>query len=138
MTHNFTVGMEVLIDKNRFGSNRPMQLCVVEKVTATQFTAGGIRFKPYGDFAQRIGGDKWDLVICKIATDEMKRGNEITIKRRNAENALSGIAKMLDRLRDDEAVKALDLLPQAIAAMETPKANATVKRMANAARDALK
>ena len=114
MTHAFKVGMEVFIDRNSFGSKDPMQFCTVEKVTATQFTAGGERFKPNGDTGRLIGGGQWEMTICRIATEEMKRANELTIKRRNAEHALGKIAKMLDSLRDDEAVEVFDLLPQAI------------------------
>lgn len=115
MTHAFTVGMKVLIDRNQWRQKNPMQLCTVEKVTAKQFTAGGGRFKADGDTGWLIGGyDKWNKVICRIATPEMMAANELTIKRRDAEQALWKIAKMLDRLRDDEAVAALGLLPQSI------------------------
>ena len=111
MTHAFKVGMEVFIDRNCFGSRDPMQLCTVERVTATQFTAGGMRFKADGDTGWQIGG--WNRVSCRIATDEMKRKNELTIKHRNAENALGEIAKAIERMRDDEAVMWFDMLPQA-------------------------
>ena len=115
MTHAFKVGMEVFIDRNQWGSKDPMQLCAVEKATATQFTAGGERFKVAGDTGWLIGGyDNWNKVICHIATPEMKAANALTIKRRDAEAALHKIAAFIGRLRDDEAVAALDLLPQSI------------------------
>lgn len=114
MTHAFTVGMEVFIDRGHWGSKNPMHILTVEKVTAKQFTAGGRRFKAEGDTGWLIGGSKYNRTRCRIATPEMKAANALTIKRRDAEQALWKIAKMLDRLRDDEAVAALGLLPQSI------------------------
>ena len=114
MTHAFKVGMEVFIDRNHWGSRNPMQLCTVTAVTARQFTAGGRRFKADGDMGRLIGGSKYNSTICHIATPEMMAANELTIKRRDAEAALDKIAAFIGRLLDDEAVAALDLLPQSI------------------------
>jgi hypothetical protein len=114
MTHAFKVGMEVFIDRNQYGSKKPMQLCTVEKVTATQFTAWGKRFKVSGDMGRMVGDGYYDRTRSLIATPEMKAANALTIKRRDAEAALDKIATLIGRLRDDEAVAALDLLPQSI------------------------
>ena len=120
MTHNFTVGMEVFIDDNCYGSNRPMRLCVVEKVTATQFTAGGLRFKGNGDYGVSFGSRSWNNATCHIATDKSKAKNQKTIERRTAESKLQRISDVLHKLRDDEAVATLDILPQAIKDMVKP------------------
>lgn len=121
MTHAFKVGMEVFIDRNQYGSNNPMQLCTVQKVTATQFTAGGERFKPWGDDAAfMVGGGKWSQVVCRVATEEMKRQNEVVKARRDAEYALRRISDKFARMRDDEAVAIFSDLPQHIKDMAKP------------------
>jgi hypothetical protein len=110
--HEWKIGDTVLIDRNRYGSRDPAQIAKIEKVTKTQFTAGNIRFKPWGgDQAREHGGDRRHPVTCRIATPERLAENDRRIKARNSEQILYRLSGMFSLARGDDAIRLADMLP---------------------------
>jgi hypothetical protein len=116
--HEWKIGDKVLIDSNRYGRQDPHKLATVEKVTKTQFTAGGIRFKPWGgDSGREIGGDRWYSKVCHIATPERIAENDRRIKAQKAEQVLYRLSEMFRAARGDDAIKIAEMLPEEVMAM---------------------
>lgn len=118
MTHVFKVGDNVLIDGNRYGSKLPARLAEVARVTATQFVAGGRRFKIVTgtDYGFEIGAINYGGTAF-AATPERIAENNRRIQCREAERVIETICLKLGRARDDEAVRLLNLLPEEIRKM---------------------
>lgn len=110
MTHEYKVGDAVFI-RNR---NGPMTKATVEKVTATQVTAGGRRFKI--DTGKEIGGsDYWTKYIYP-STPELAEQQDKLRQVANAKAGLRKVADMISRVDGDDAVAMWDALPDAIKA----------------------
>lgn len=120
--HEWKVGDKVLIDSNRYGRMDQAKLVTVEKVTKTQFTAGGIRFKIYrGDRAMEFGGDIWHPKACEIATPERLAENDRRIKAAVSEKVLYRISEIFRVAHQDDAILIADMLPEQIIAMAEGK-----------------
>ena len=116
--HQFKVGDEVFIDRNRYGTKQPFELAVIERVTKTQFRAAGSNWKPYGgsnnETAFMVGGGGWDCVTARLATPKLRQENEFRIAARGAEQKLRGVSDKLRGLKDQDAIDAWQALPQSI------------------------
>ena len=85
-----------------------MQFALVEKITKTQVTAGGVRFLLNG---REVGGDKWHPAIIMPATPELKAKQRELGRLFMAESALEKIGKYILSLRGDAAADVLEGLP---------------------------
>lgn len=116
--HNFKVGDEVFIDRNKYGSQRPFQLAKVERITKTQFTAGGSNWKPYSsgncDEALEVGGGTYARATAALATPERHARNQFLIAARDSETKLHKISIQLQKMKGQNAIDAYFDLPQAI------------------------
>ena len=113
--HTFKAGDEVFIDGNRYGIQRPMRLATVEKVTKTQFTAGGIRFKPYGiDTGFEVGGSKFNPLTARRVTEELRQRQAFLTAQQEAESGLFRVSEALRRAKGQAAIDAWAALPQSI------------------------
>lgn len=112
--HEWKVGDKVLIDSNRYGRTDPDKLATVEKVTKTQFTAGGLRFKPWGRDGSAFevsGNHVWDKRVARLATPERLAENDRRIKAAAAERVLYRLSEIFRVARQDDAIRIADLLP---------------------------
>ena len=110
MTHEYKVGDAVFI------SNRgnPMKQATVEKVTATQVTAGGQRFKI--DTGKEIGGYEYWTKYIYPSTPELVEAQAKLRQVANAKAGLRKVANMISRIDGEDAVAMWDALPDAIKA----------------------
>ena len=112
--HEWKIGDKVLIDSNRYGRQDPHKLATVEKVTKTQFTADGIRFKPWGNDSSAFeisGNNVWNKRIARLATPERIAENDRRIKAQKAEQILYRLSEMFRVARGDDAIRLADMLP---------------------------
>ena len=79
------VGDQVVVDPPGRGTGC-RTICQVEKVTATQFQAGGYRFGKRSGW--QIGGDEWYPATVKTATPALIKAVELEQRYANAQNAL--------------------------------------------------
>ena len=121
-----SVGDFVVVDPPGRGTCR--KICQVEKVTATQFTAGGYRFSKRN--GREIGGDSYYPAIVKTATLELIKQVELEQRYVKARNALRQQMNSLDTLwreidRNHDSFKWAGTLEKALphltAAVETLK-----------------
>ena len=113
--HGFKVGDEVFIDKgSSFGRARPMRLATVEKVTRTQFVAGGIRFKPKGGFGYEVGSGLYYGATARHADEELRAEQAFLVAQADASSGLAKVADRLQRLSGQEAIDAFAAMPQSI------------------------
>lgn len=110
------------------GPARRKNICHVEKVTATQFTAGGYRFNKRNGW--EIGGDSYYSVTVEKATPELIKQVELEQHYTNARDALRRRLDSLDILwreidRNHDSFKWAGTfekaLPHLTAAVETLK-----------------
>lgn len=110
MTHEFKLGDAVFIDCNNYGTNYPMRRSVVERVTATQVAAGGIRFFSKNG-GREIGGDKWNDRRIYAGTPELIAEQTILRAEHHAMKALKAISTHLSAAKGADAVRIFALLP---------------------------
>lgn len=87
------VGDQVIVSAPGRGSKR--SIAVVERVTATQFTAGGYRFTKRG---WQVGGDNYHPAVADIATPEKIRLVEKEQRYHTAQNELRINLNSIDTL----------------------------------------
>lgn len=89
------VGDEVIIAPPGYGRSR-RSVCKVERVTATQFTAGGYRFRKNSGW--QIGGDTYHSARARHATPELIQAVQLEQRYGNAQAKLRQKLTSLDTL----------------------------------------
>jgi hypothetical protein len=121
-----SIGDFVVVDPPSRGACR--KICQVEKVTATQFTAGGYRFNKRNGW--QIGGDSYYAATVKTATPELIKQVELEQRYSNAQarlrqklNTLETLWREIDRNHDSHqwAATLEKALPHLTAAVEALK-----------------
>ena len=121
------VGDQVIVDPPGYGSARRV-ICQVEKVTATQFTAGGYRFTKGN--GRQIGRDSYHSATVRHATPELVERVNLEQRYGNAQarlrqklNSLDTLWREIDRNHDSHkwAATLEKALPHLTAAAEVLK-----------------
>ena len=86
------VGDQVVIS-NRHNT---LRLASVEKVTKTQFIAGGVRFTRYG---REVGADSWSFSTVQQATTELVARVHAEQRYNKTTNALQQLGNMIETRR---------------------------------------
>jgi len=125
------VGDQVIVDPPAPGRRI---VCHVERVTATQFTAGGYRFTKNNGW--QLGGDAWHFATVKHATPELiaivqleQRYGDARAKLRQKLNSLDTLWREIDRSHDSHkwAAALEKALPHLEAAAEALKVRVEVQ-----------
>ena len=104
----YSIGSKVFISNPGFGPQKPMTPALVEKITKTEVTASGRRFKIAS--GREVNGDYWHCPHIYAATPELEASQAKLRQVRYAETELKLLVALLSKQKGDDAIKAVAAL----------------------------